>query len=362
MTRFHCLGAECEGTCCAGVAVPVDQASHVRLKVFAQTDAVARELVERAVVLTPQGPGYGELRFESGNCAMLDPSGLCRIHARFGNDGLFEVCATYPRYFSRIDAELELYGTLSCPEVARLVLLDDDAFEQSEEPDQHPRKLRNSFETSAPYYRPFRQVREGLLKVLDAPGQDVRTRLFALLWVSDKLRPVLHDKCGPVLLAEVEGALQTASRAGMQAQLGATLRELAIDKGLLHSITSHVLERSESVNGLARAAEIPAWVRERLESYLARYAKNCVLTTPYMLFPSLFAYVSDLVLKVALLRAELERRLAGFTGSEEDLARTVVAVVFRFVRRLEHTDVVGRVSEQLAAQGLNSFAHTVCLL
>ncbi len=359
MTRFRCLGGDCEATCCAAFAVPADEATHVRLKLLGQHDPVAAELVERAVELTPEGPDHGRLRFDDRRCVMLEPSGLCRIQARFGNAGLFEVCATYPRYHSRVDDEVELFGTLSCPEVARLALLAADAFELSTLPlVTPPRKLRNQFRTEGPYYRPFAQVRAALLSALDAPERSLPEKLFAMLWLSDKLRPVLHDRCQPVSEEALAGALSALSEPQVLAQLSRTFHALPADDGLLRSVTDRVLEDADVPAGV----QADAAAREWLAPFLTRYAKNHVWTTPYMLLPSLFAYVSDLVLRVALLRAELERRSVGLTEPGEELERRVVQGVYQFVRQVEHTDLLARARRELDAQGLNTFAHAVCLL
>ena len=361
MTRFRCLGGECEATCCAAFAVPADRETHVRLKVLGQTDALARELVEQAVELTPEGPDYGRLRFAGGRCTMLEPSGLCRIQARFGNEGLFEVCATYPRYFSQVDDAMELFGSLSCPEVARLALLAPDAFETAELAAEQPRKLRNSFRTERPYYRPFRLVRASVLTLLSAQERSSSEKLFALLWLTDKLKPVLHEGCAPVAEADLSGALAALGEPAVLAQLATTFHQLPSDRRLADSVLSQVLGRDASVLAAERAS-VPAATRAALEPYLTRYAQNYVWTTPYMLFPNLLAYASDLALKLALLRAELEHALQGFTGEQTELERAVVSVVYRFVRQLEHSDLTRRAREALDQQGMSSFAHAVCFL
>jgi lysine-N-methylase len=123
MMRFRCLAGDCEATCCGGGIIPVQESNHRRLKVLAQGDAAATELLESGIQLTPEGPAFAKIRFSaSGECSMRDAAGLCKVHARFGHEALFEVCATYPRYASEVDEDVELFGTLACPEVSRLGL------------------------------------------------------------------------------------------------------------------------------------------------------------------------------------------------------------------------------------------------
>jgi lysine-N-methylase len=58
-----------------------------------------------------------------GNCPFLNEERLCRIQAELGEEQLSITCATYPRILHRIDDEVEMTLSLSCPEAARLVLL-----------------------------------------------------------------------------------------------------------------------------------------------------------------------------------------------------------------------------------------------
>jgi lysine-N-methylase len=54
---------------------------------------------------------------------MLSQHGLCRIHTELGAEYLSETCANYPRIAHSIDGIEEQALALSCPEAARLVLL-----------------------------------------------------------------------------------------------------------------------------------------------------------------------------------------------------------------------------------------------
>lgn len=396
MARFRCLAGDCEATCCGGWGIAVEPSAHRRLKVLAQGDPALDELVERGIELTPNGPDYARLRFlPSGGCSMLDAEGLCSIHARFGSEALFDVCATYPRYASEIDGQLELAGTLSCPEVARLALLADDAFEITAIDTEAPRKLRNRFDTKRPYFRPFRLVRAAMLQLLARPGNTLREKLFALLWLGDQLRPVLYSGCDNVRDADVKALFDALP--SVVGSLAASFHALDIDGSLplliLHSAlrpgsnASHeprfdaIVREVWGAYGLSdtdapseaglpavweryvdRCTSVPDWAQARLELCLTRYAQNHLLTTPYMLSENLFEYVYDLVVRLATLRFLLQTKLADFSGDAAELDRQIVLVTFTFSRAVEHADLPRRLQGMLAAQGLGSLAHAVCFL
>ena len=118
-----------------------------------------------------------------------------------------------------------------------------------------------------------------------------------------------------------------------------------------------------------------------LDEALARYLQNLVLKEPYTAYPDLFAWVYDLVLRTALLRflvishpgldawlqageAAAEDQLPSDNGAApEPLAQTLVDVLFRFSRGLEHNKrFLPGLKESLQAQGMQDLAHAVLLL
>src|SRR6478752_4144125 len=217
MTRFRCLGGECEATCCGGGVVPVQEVTHRRLTLLADGDPEYSAMLSNGVELTPDGPAFAKLRFrESGDCCMLDERGLCRVHSRFGHAELFAVCATFPRYANEIDDDIELFGTLACPEVARLALLAEDGFELSTLTlDDAPRLLRNRFRTENPYFKPFQQVRSAFIQLLSEPAHALAEKLFVMLWLADKLKRVLHEGCALLPALELEKALSALADPGV---------------------------------------------------------------------------------------------------------------------------------------------------
>jgi lysine-N-methylase len=382
----------------------VEPSEHRHLKVLAAGDPALGELLERGIELTPDGPDYARLRFlPSGACSMHDATGLCSIHAKFGHAALFGTCATYPRYANEVDGELELFGTLSCPEVARLALLSEDGFELTAlELEETPRKLRNRFDTQRPYFRPFKLVRSAWLTLLAEPGYGLSEKLFVLLWVSDKLRPVLYSGCSSVPDAQLNGIFDALGEAQVLGSLASSFRSLELDGPLpllvLHAALQPMpgqghgtqTDRFDAIVrevwttlGLptgageaqsegelntvwrryaTRRAQVPAETRARVEACLVRYAINHVLTTPYMLAESLFEYAYDLIVRIASLRFLLYTRLAGPARSPAELERAIVEVVFAFARTVEHGDLPRRLQQTLARQGLDGLAHAACFL
>ena len=62
----------------------------------------------------------------ANQCPLLTEDRLCRIQAELGEELLSHACATYPRIVNSIGGIEETALSLSCPEAARLVLLNPD--------------------------------------------------------------------------------------------------------------------------------------------------------------------------------------------------------------------------------------------
>ncbi len=132
VSRFTCIGGDCEDTCCAGWGVTIDKDSFFRYQ--SCFDPVLRPLFTRHVKpyaksKSSQDYGHIELRKdECRNCGLLSDKKLCLIQERLGEQALSDTCAYYPRTIFRFGDLHQMTLTLSCPEAARLALLDEDAF------------------------------------------------------------------------------------------------------------------------------------------------------------------------------------------------------------------------------------------
>ena len=72
--------------------------------------------------------GYARIRMraDTDRCPWLE-DGLCALQSRYGASALPDVCMVYPRILSETPHSRETAGCLSCPEMARELLLHDDA-------------------------------------------------------------------------------------------------------------------------------------------------------------------------------------------------------------------------------------------
>jgi lysine-N-methylase len=220
---FRCVGAACEDNCCHGWEVTVDKASYQKY----QTIPGLLSVLNGHLVVTnnpPDNNSYAIFKSTpSGNCPMLLENGLCRIHQEYGGVNLPHTCATYPRAAKRIDGLLERALLLSCPEAARLVLLNPRLLSHSDYSGKEDAYCRLVALPDEPGIAPadpmryFWEGREFSLALVQDRRYPLWQRLFLLGMFCKRLDAVADTRPGsvPSLLREyakiaAEGKLRSA--------------------------------------------------------------------------------------------------------------------------------------------------------
>lgn len=124
---FLCIADKCPENCCHRFVVPLSQHIYRKWQALAASDRRKEWLL--AALIHGEGGHAIQLRQVAGqgvsNCVCLQSDGLCRIHAELGAEFLPEICKNYPRASVELPNRSITFATMSCPEIARLVLLDD---------------------------------------------------------------------------------------------------------------------------------------------------------------------------------------------------------------------------------------------
>ncbi|MCK8060340.1 MULTISPECIES: flagellin lysine-N-methylase [unclassified Fusibacter] len=127
MKDFKCIGSSCTDNCCIGWDVDIDIETYKGYK--SRKDSPLFERLSSDVILNndcyDKGIDYGRMVLSgTKRCPFLASDDLCDIQRTHGETALSKVCNAYPRVVNLVDGVLELSATMSCPEVARMVLLD----------------------------------------------------------------------------------------------------------------------------------------------------------------------------------------------------------------------------------------------
>ncbi|WP_263419214.1 flagellin lysine-N-methylase [Terriglobus albidus] len=123
---FQCVSGACDDTCCNGFSVPVDKKTYEFYRLLPVSEI--RSAVDTHIRKVPGSTSdnlYASIEMTADKkCPFFTAQRLCGIHKEHGHDYLSAACSTYPRALNQVDGRLEVSLYLSCPEAARMVLLD----------------------------------------------------------------------------------------------------------------------------------------------------------------------------------------------------------------------------------------------
>jgi len=132
--KFKCTGPQCEDTCCSGWwDVSVDRENFQKYQ--QSTHPELAPIFKLAVSKNTQPSAnednnFGLIKMKSdGECHFLQPDKLCAIQKHMGAQALSDTCRLYPRYLNRFGTQRENSLGISCPEAARLILLNPEAMQ-----------------------------------------------------------------------------------------------------------------------------------------------------------------------------------------------------------------------------------------
>jgi lysine-N-methylase len=210
LSNFTCLGGECPDTCCSGWTIDVDKAHYKALKKAAATEPAVKHLAANLKRYDDAKPKrYGTIMLQKDGAApCLSAERDCTIQKALGHEMLPEICQIYPRYYIAIGSRTEVHGTLSCPEMARLCLMDPQALEMGEnelpiplgKPIPYNRGFHTRLEKAAhPLRRNFYAIRDLLIFCIDAQSLPFYDRLLLATATVGKLAEFKVDTAETML-------------------------------------------------------------------------------------------------------------------------------------------------------------------
>ncbi len=217
---FRCIGPACEDSCCEQWAVHIDQTTFEKYQ--ALPAGPLRTIIDEKVLRTPEEPtapggpaaAFAQVRMNpDGKCPLLSADGLCRIQIEHGDAYLSHMCATYPRAVYVIEDVTEKALSLSCPEAARLVLLNPH-LPIDAGPHAGSAARRHATSASDPWLPHFWPIRDFALALVRNRALPLWQRLFLLGLFSRRLDAVAPGDFSvevPKLLAGFTAAAASGS-------------------------------------------------------------------------------------------------------------------------------------------------------
>lgn len=113
--EFNCTADQCEDTCCAGWQIGIDETSAQR---YWKEKGPFRRTFRKNI-------NFHDSAFRQqpdGSCAFLREDGLCEMVLQMGEEALCRTCHYYPRHIEEFENEREITLSVSCPEVAKILM------------------------------------------------------------------------------------------------------------------------------------------------------------------------------------------------------------------------------------------------
>ena len=192
-TDFCCTADRCEDTCCAGWQIVIDYQS---LKKYRKVEGPFGKRLMKSIRWSK-----GIFR-QTGDkrCAFLNENNLCDMYTELGRESLCRTCRLYPRHVEEFEGVREITLSVSCPEVARLLLTHEEpvrflTFEKDRE---------ETYEDFDPFlYSWLVDAREEMLQILQNRTLDIWVRAGLLLDLAHDLQVRINRQelfsCGDVL-------------------------------------------------------------------------------------------------------------------------------------------------------------------
>ena len=134
--RFVCIADQCTDTCCAGWTVELDKATYNKYKkTKGEFGKKLQANIKRQRGQEDRAYGCICMVEEDRICPFLSKERLCDVYSNLGESYMSNTCKCYPRELWKFGEIYERHLYLSCPEVAKYLVMDSDglSFEMNEE-------------------------------------------------------------------------------------------------------------------------------------------------------------------------------------------------------------------------------------
>ena len=262
--KLRCIGPACEDTCCVGWGVNIDRATFQKYQ--AMTASPLRPLLVERILPNPQSRSdkdFARINLDpDGRCPFFNSERLCSIQVEHGADALSSTCTDYPRTTRIIDGLRETSLQLSCPEAARIVLLDRRFLRIKDGALSQPERYRRFAATALPAAtgNPFQYlwaIRRLTFLLLQDRSYPLWERLFVLGMLCKRLD---SGGTGPRAVAEL---LRSYAEIMAQGKLRGAVEQIPPRPEAQAALTIDML-----VN-MARSQPLPKRFLECLEDCLA---------------------------------------------------------------------------------------------
>lgn len=398
MRKFQCIGPSCEDSCCVGWRVTIDEGTYRKYQ-----DVGVPELqsaLDKHVTRNRSNPSegnYAKIKMKAGGaCPFLDGDKLCGIQKNLGESYLSHTCSQYPRANNTTNGQWERSATVSCPEIARLALLNPEPmeFDQIEEDTElQVRAVRNIHTGDVKFLnkpqRFFWELRIFTIQVLQHRDFPLSSRLIFLGLFLQKVQekadagevhkiPQLIEDFMPMLYQEdLKRQLEDVpAQTALQMKLAKEIVDQRFSSGVnsqrYMQVITHFLHGIQYTSGTP-VEQIAERYAEAYENHYAPFmADHEYILENYLVnyvYKNMFPFtgskgVFDAYVMMTIHYAMIKLLLIGNAGYHKGLdTDRVLFVIQSFAKTIEHSDVyLKKIEKLLQENGYTSMPYMSILI
>ena len=180
---FVCIADKCPDTCCSGWQIVINEEYLEKYRKNTEYETIdMKEYVDFKEGVFKQS--------EDRRCAFLREDNLCKLCFEYGESALCKTCHEYPRHIEEFENVRETTLSLSCPEVARILLnkVEPVTF-SSEENDEYEEYEDFDFML----YSVLVDARDVMISILQDRSIDIDVRAGMVLGLANDIDKRLAD-------------------------------------------------------------------------------------------------------------------------------------------------------------------------
>ena len=358
--EFKCIADKCEDTCCAGWQIVIDEASKNRYK------KVRGNFMWRMFCSVDWINGVFR-QDEQKRCAFLNEQNLCDLYTACGEKSLCKTCKQYPRHIEEFEGVREITLSISCPEVARILMARKAPVEFL----SYEKEGEEEYEDFDPFlFSILEDARKEMIEILQNRTLPVRTRAMLVLGMAHDMqgrinRQEMFDCFGVMEKYRSKSALDFVQEYLKDKKWNVTIAQNLYDKQyeleLLREEWDMLLQESEVLlYGKGDVAykilreEFAGWAKEN--SDIAIHLEQLLVYFLFTYFPGA-VYDGEIYAKVQMAVyctwMIYELWMAKWLKNEKCLdEEEMTDLVYRFSREVEHSDVNLKRIEKMMEQKL----------
>ena len=266
--EFECIADKCEDTCCAGWQIVIDKKT---LKKYRKIKGNFRKQILKNVDWF-QGTFKQD---KDKRCAFLNEKNLCNLYLSQGEEGFCKTCREYPRHTEEFEGVREVTLSISCPEVARILMnrMEPVTFLSYE------KEGEEEFEDFDPFfYSILEDARKEMIAILQSRDLIIADRILLILGMAHDMQgrmnrqemfdcsDVIHKYTTDKALQFVKNYQQKSNRKQAEAEFAHTMFQHLYELELLREEWGILLKETEDL--LYRDKESYGKMKEEFQNYL----------------------------------------------------------------------------------------------